>query len=68
MIVGFEMNFFQSENEDEATVFNPYVLAGKNGSGKSSFLNVITEKEIVSTPQSKSDLQLLDSLFNKKLR
>lgn len=40
---GFEMNFLQSENEDEATVFNPYVLAGKNGSGKSNVLEALSE-------------------------
>lgn len=40
---GFEMNFLQSESKDEATAFNPYVLAGKNGSGKSNVLEALSE-------------------------
>jgi restriction system-associated AAA family ATPase len=43
LFYGFEMHFLQSENKDEATVFNPYVLAGKNGSGKSNVLEALSE-------------------------
>ncbi|WP_037319732.1 restriction system-associated AAA family ATPase [Salegentibacter sp. Hel_I_6] len=40
---GFEMNFLPAEKKEEATVFNPYVLAGKNGSGKSNVLEALSE-------------------------
>ena len=39
----FEMFFLQEENENEATAFNPYVFAGKNGSGKSNVLEALSE-------------------------
>jgi restriction system-associated AAA family ATPase len=40
---GFEMSFLQGEDWSKATVFNPYVLAGKNGSGKSNVLEALSE-------------------------
>jgi len=40
---GFEMHFLRDFHHDEATEFNPYVLAGLNGSGKSNILEVLAE-------------------------
>lgn len=40
---GFEMFFLQKEDWSQATEFNPYVFAGKNGSGKSNVLEALSE-------------------------
>ena len=40
---GFEIHFLRDFHHDEATEFNPYVLAGLNGSGKSNILEVLAE-------------------------
>jgi restriction system-associated AAA family ATPase len=39
----FELFFLKDNNWDEATTFNPYVFAGKNGSGKSNVLEALAE-------------------------
>jgi len=39
----FEMYFLRDFDYDEATDFNPYVLAGRNGSGKSNILEALAE-------------------------
>ncbi|MDQ8187677.1 restriction system-associated AAA family ATPase [Pelagicoccus sp. SDUM812002] len=38
---GFEINFLNEWNEQEAYQFNPYCLVGKNGSGKSNVLEAL---------------------------
>jgi restriction system-associated AAA family ATPase len=40
---GFEINFLGELDYDRATEFNPYVLAGGNGSGKSNVLEALAE-------------------------
>ncbi len=40
---GFEMFFLQGDDWSQATDFNPYVFAGKNGSGKSNVLEALSE-------------------------
>ena len=39
----FEISFLNGKDWDEATCFNPYVFAGKNGSGKSNVLEALAE-------------------------
>lgn len=39
----FELFFLDKDDWSEATVFNPYVFAGKNGSGKSNVLEALSE-------------------------
>jgi restriction system-associated AAA family ATPase len=39
----FEIFFLKDKDWDEATSFNPYVFAGKNGSGKSNVLEALAE-------------------------
>ena len=38
---GFEVCFLREWNYEKADEFNPYVLAGRNGSGKSNILEVL---------------------------
>ncbi|WP_055442280.1 restriction system-associated AAA family ATPase [Lacinutrix himadriensis] len=40
---GFEMYFLRDFHYQDATSFNPYVLAGTNGSGKSNILEALAE-------------------------
>ena len=40
---GFEMYFLRDFHYQDATAFNPYVLAGTNGSGKSNVLEALAE-------------------------
>lgn len=40
---GFEMYFLRDFHYDDATTFNPYLLAGSNGSGKSNILEALAE-------------------------
>ena len=40
---GFEIRFLDEFNYNEATAFNPYILAGRNGSGKSNILEALAE-------------------------
>ncbi len=40
---GFEMYFLRDFDYGEATDFNPYILAGMNGSGKSNVLEALAE-------------------------
>ena len=40
---GFEINFLDTSNEIELKQFNPYILAGTNGSGKSNILEALAE-------------------------
>lgn len=40
---GFEIYFLRDFHYQEATTFNPYVLAGTNGSGKSNILEALAE-------------------------
>ncbi|HEA31455.1 MAG TPA: restriction system-associated AAA family ATPase [Leeuwenhoekiella sp.] len=40
---GFEIFFLRDFDSDEITKFNPYLLAGKNGSGKSNVLEALAE-------------------------
>lgn len=40
---GFEIHFLTEFNKNRATDFNPYILAGRNGSGKSNILEVLAE-------------------------
>ncbi|QXP54659.1 restriction system-associated AAA family ATPase [Cellulophaga sp. HaHa_2_95] len=40
---GFEMYFLRDFHYQDATTFNPYVLAGTNGSGKSNILEALAE-------------------------
>ncbi len=39
----FELFFLDKDDWSEATAFNPYVFAGKNGSGKSNVLEALSE-------------------------
>ena len=40
---GFEIHFLTEFNKNRATDFNPYILAGRNGSGKSNILEALAE-------------------------
>jgi len=40
---GFELHFLRDFDYEEATDFNPYILAGMNGSGKSNVLEALAE-------------------------
>ena len=40
---GFELYFLRDFDYEEATDFNPYILAGMNGSGKSNVLEALAE-------------------------
>ncbi|MCK4789469.1 MAG: restriction system-associated AAA family ATPase [Desulfobacteraceae bacterium] len=39
---GFEVNFLREWDYDKASEFNPYCLVGRNGSGKSNILEVLS--------------------------
>ena len=38
---GFEVHFLREWDYDKASEFNPYCLAGRNGSGKSNILEAL---------------------------
>jgi len=40
---GFEIYFLRDFHFNDATEFNPYILAGTNGSGKSNVLEALAE-------------------------